>query len=392
MTGGRPLRALAVLAALLAGWLVGRWPAMTDEVRRLAELGTARAPRVVADAPPTGLAAAQIPDPVPARIVPVAYAVHAAAAPMPPGATARERVRAASIAPARRADVTVVVAGATSLATTAPDGVASLPVAPAAPAAFDLATRAYAEAAHDRRAAVRDFAAAVAAAPDAPRAGAWAAAARRLSRRWSAAAYTVVRASGDAGPGVSPLLGGGQSGAAVAFTPDPLAARPLAVTARLTAANDTVASGAEAAIGLRLPLAPGVSISAERLVAVGRSGRDAWTARLAAGREWRASRWTADAYGEAGVVTTRAVTGYSAAAAHARYRAAATPALTLEAGGGVWASIEHARADVDRVDIGPGIRLRTARLPVEAAIDYRFRVAGNARPGSGPVLTMTAGF
>ena len=38
------------------------------------------------------------------------------------------------------------------------------------------------------------------------------------------------------------------------------------------------------------------------------------------------------------------------------------------------------------------IALRLAESPARLSADYRFRVAGDARPGSGAALTLSAGF
>jgi hypothetical protein len=63
----------------------------------------------------------------------------------------------------------------------------------------------------------------------------------------------------------------------------------------------------------------------------------------------------------------------------------------LSAGAGVWGG---AQRDAARLDIGPtaavSFRLGDARGRVAA--DYRFRVAGDAEPASGPALTLSAGF
>lgn len=267
-------------------------------------------------------------------------------------------------------------------------------VAPQSASAFDLATRAYGEAAAGRRrAAAADFAAAVALTPEAPNAAAWRAAQAALTRRWSAGGYVFLRAAGSADPGSVPVLGGGQSGASLAFTPDPLAPRPLALTARATASNSGD-SAAEAALGVRWQLTPGLTLSGERLVALSTGGRNAWTARLAAGGSLRRGGVTASAYGEAGVVGTSPVTRYASAQFRAGYPVKIGPALELIPGAGVWSSLEQARTTVDRVDAGPGVRLHWARapLPVDLQVDYRFRVAGKAAPGSGPAVTLTTGF
>lgn len=60
-------------------------------------------------------------------------------------------------------------------------------------------------------------------------------------------------------------------------------------------------------------------------------------------------------------------------------------------GGGAWAG---GQKGVGRVDVGPraSVTFRVKRISVRAAVDYRARVAGHAAPGSGPALTLSAGF
>jgi hypothetical protein len=63
----------------------------------------------------------------------------------------------------------------------------------------------------------------------------------------------------------------------------------------------------------------------------------------------------------------------------------------VSAGAGVWGGAQKGAA---RLDIGPtaaaSFRLGESRGRVAA--DYRFRVAGEAEPRSGPALTLSAGF
>ena len=63
----------------------------------------------------------------------------------------------------------------------------------------------------------------------------------------------------------------------------------------------------------------------------------------------------------------------------------------LRAGGGAWGG---AQRGANRVDVGPTATLAVPIGPAGARLsaDYRFRVVGNAAPGSGPVLTLSAGF
>jgi hypothetical protein len=64
----------------------------------------------------------------------------------------------------------------------------------------------------------------------------------------------------------------------------------------------------------------------------------------------------------------------------------------LRAGGGAWGG---AQKGASRFDLGPSA---TLGMPISGsagarlAVDWRFRIAGNAEPGSGPALTLSAGF
>jgi hypothetical protein len=61
-------------------------------------------------------------------------------------------------------------------------------------------------------------------------------------------------------------------------------------------------------------------------------------------------------------------------------------------GGGAWGGIQEGAS---RLDAGPGLVVSTPLSPKvfgRLAVDWRFRVAGNAEPGSGPAMTVAAGF
>ena len=63
----------------------------------------------------------------------------------------------------------------------------------------------------------------------------------------------------------------------------------------------------------------------------------------------------------------------------------------LRLGAGAWSGGQKGAA---RLDLGPRASLRLATGPATSrlALDWRFRVAGNATPTSGPTLTFSAGF
>jgi hypothetical protein len=275
--------------------------------------------------------------------------------------------------------------------------VAEAPVAQPAPqtTAYDIATRAYARlAAGDRRGAAADFAEAIAIADSAdPLRENWQRERDRLNRRWSGDAFALFRDAGSSAPAASPVLGGGQSGASLAYALDPLARRPLALFGRLYAAHDSRSridgSTAQAAIGLRWQAAPGLSVAAERLIALGGATTGDWNLRLAGGGERRRGRLVLAGYGEAGVRGNG--DAYAGGQTSAMTDIASTGRLVFSAGPGVWGSIQAAETTVSRLDIGIGL---AARLPVGVAIaaDWRWRIAGNADPGSGPAVTLSAAF
>ena len=60
----------------------------------------------------------------------------------------------------------------------------------------------------------------------------------------------------------------------------------------------------------------------------------------------------------------------------------------LSAGFGVWGG---AQPGIYRVDVGPRLSYRV-RDNIRVHLDYRQRLAGNAEPGSGPVVTLAGDF
>ncbi|MDF7777793.1 hypothetical protein P1X14_21235, partial [Sphingomonas sp. AOB5] len=65
--------------------------------------------------------------------------------------------------------------------------------------------------------------------------------------------------------------------------------------------------------------------------------------------------------------------------------------VRLSLGGGIWGA---AQRDAQRLDIGPSAALAVpvAGQNLRIALDWRQRVAGDARPGSGLALTIGSDF
>lgn len=278
---------------------------------------------------------------------------------------------------------------------------AAPPAAPAgtAPTPGDYATAAYAELARgNRRAAVGLFDMALAAGPD-PRDAQWKAERKRLTRHWSGEVFSVLRdpgTPGTIGPAAQPVLGGGQSGASIAYKFNPLAARPVSLTARINSAtgggNGADPASTQAAVGLRWQVVPAVSLYAERLIAIGADARNDWQMRVAGGGNGQRGRWRWNGYGEAGVIAGGDV--FAGAQGFGGIRVLRLKGSDIVAGAGAWGSYQTGTPDASALDLGPSVatRLPLGRWSLDMSADYRFRVAGNALPGSGPALTIATTF
>jgi hypothetical protein len=226
---------------------------------------------------------------------------------------------------------------------------------------------------------------------DAPTLSAPALATRRDSFAFSA--WLLAR-SGTGTPGLSgqAALGGSQAGVRGSWRLD----RPgrAEAFARISSTGRP-GDGAEAALGVafrphrRLPL----QLVAERRQALaGTGGRSAFAAYLVGGVDSvRAGPASIDAYGAAGMVGLRSRDLFAEGSVIARVPVASIGPVDLSVGGGVWAA---AQPGASRVDVGPRAQLRWREGPVRPVIslDWRQRVSGEARPRSGPALTVGADF
>ena len=105
---------------------------------------------------------------------------------------------------------------------------------------------------------------------------------------------------------------------------------------------------------------------------------------------------TGEAYAQAGYVGGHYATGFVDGQLRAEREIVRLGEAQLRAGGGAWGGAQKGAA---RLDIGPSASLALKlgsepANPVRARIsmDWRFRVAGEANPASGPALTISAGF
>ncbi|MGL6044276.1 MAG: hypothetical protein ACRC1J_10155, partial [Sandaracinobacteroides sp.] len=280
-------------------------------------------------------------------------------------------------------------------------------VATASPAAHAAATAGYAAIGEgDLKAGVRLLKSAQAMDPDAPEAAAWAADVKQLTRRWSLAAYTLSRGGGLGDPlAASPVLGGGQTGAAIGYRINPLGQARVSVVGRVTAAagpdGGIDSETSEAALGVRLEpfrKVP-VALDVERRFALGLFSRNAWAARISGGGQQTVRAFgravKIDGYAEAGVAEgfTETVDVYGGAQVRGGVPLFRIGRTSFDAGAGAWGGAQRSYSETaSRLDIGPSARIKVEPWPFFAQVDYRAQVAGNAVPGSGPVLTVAGEF
>lgn len=204
--------------------------------------------------------------------------------------------------------------------------------------------------------------------------------------RLSMSAWTMMRRD----PGAQSLatngqLGGSQAGARLLWRID----RRLGVSVRSSAPIGGVQRTAELAAGLRYQpfVNVPVAFTAERRQSFGRDrGRSAFAVFAEGGVYDRpvAARFSLDAYLQAGVV------GIRDHAAFIDGSATLTRPIwgPLSGGVGIWGGAQPGLA---RFDAGPRLSWRIGRT-MRAHVDYRQRLAGQAAPGSGPVLTLAGNF
>lgn len=207
--------------------------------------------------------------------------------------------------------------------------------------------------------------------------------------RWSFSAWSFVRRGAAGGLAPGGTLGGSQAGGRIAFRVAGGARRPLALVLRGYAPLERPVA-AEAALGLDWkPMAAiPLHLAAERRQRLGREGRSAFGLAAYGGvSDVGLGGFRLDAYAQAGIVGTRSRDLFADGAA--RLSLAVGPRLKL--GAGLWAA---AQPGAERLDLGPqaSLRLPVGGTSVTFLADWRLRVAGSARPGSGPALTMAAEF
>ena len=213
--------------------------------------------------------------------------------------------------------------------------------------------------------------------------------------RWSAAAWLAFRdgttGASTASASPSPLLGGSQAGARVAYR--------LTGSGRTQAYGRVVTAGrrmdgAEAALGLDWQPHPSLPLRLameRRQQVIGADARSAFAVFAVAGVSDRAlpAGWRLDGYGAAGVVGAHQRDRFAEGSLRVSRPVATWGRAHISAGAGSWAATQPG---VSRVDVGPTMTLRLDGVAPRLSLDWRQRVAGSAAPDSGLALTLATDF
>ncbi|MES2337888.1 MAG: hypothetical protein V4537_07330 [Pseudomonadota bacterium] len=206
--------------------------------------------------------------------------------------------------------------------------------------------------------------------------------------RLSISSWLVARgATGLGTTALSPQLGGTQGGLRVDYA----LSRGLAATARLAA--PAAGAGREVSLGLAWrPKGVPLRFVAEQRIAIdGGRGGPALGVSGGVSELPLPGGLRVDGYAQAGTILRRGLEHYVDGSVRAARPVAELAGIALDAGGGAWGG---AQRGVARFDIGPsiGARVSLGNRALRLSLDWRQRVAGGARPGSGPALTLGTDF
>ena len=217
-----------------------------------------------------------------------------------------------------------------------------------------------------------------------------------VQSRWSADGWMFLRedAGGPLIPG-QPSYGRSQAGGVLRYALAPASGHRPQAYARASSAL-TGPRDEELAAGLSARPLPGIPL---------RVAAEARVNRTALGTEVRPSAYAVtelppfrlpmgaqgEAYLQGGYVGGRFATAFVDGQGRVDRTVARLGEVELRAGAGAWGGAQKGAA---RLDVGPtaALTFRLGEGRGRVAADYRFRVAGDAAPASGPALTVSAGF
>lgn len=210
--------------------------------------------------------------------------------------------------------------------------------------------------------------------------------------RLAGSAWGIVR-GGDLAQATGGQLGGSQAGLRLTYALG--RARRIALAVRISA--PLAGRGAEAAVGIDWqPLQLPLHIVAERRIALDAANSGAKGGTMLGivggfGPSPIAGEVTLEGYAQAGLIARDDSEAFIDGALRVAHPIARIGNVRFDLGAGAWGGAQRGAA---RLDLGPslGARVPVGGRSLRLTADWRQRIAGDARPGSGPALSIGSDF
>jgi hypothetical protein len=136
-----------------------------------------------------------------------------------------------------------------------------------------------------------------------------------------------------------------------------------------------------------------IEVIAERRIALSKAQKDRWSLIASSGFSdvKLGEKISAEGYGQAGIVGSKRAELFAGGAVAIHHALSNKPGLQTDFGISVWGDVQKGAS---RLDVGPEIRAKMAvgPTPVRVAVQWRFRVLGDAQPSSGPAVVLASDF
>jgi len=209
--------------------------------------------------------------------------------------------------------------------------------------------------------------------------------------RWKGSFWTLVRGGSTAPQAglTGGVLGGSQAGVRLGYALGK--ARRVVAYGRISGALSQ--PGREAAVGIDWrPAKPPIHLIAEQRFPLD-GGRGGFTLGLVGGTgpSPLPAGFRLETYGEAGVILRQGGVAFADGAARISRQATSLGPVRFTLGAGAWGAAQPGAA---RLDVGPAVAADIAvhNRNFRLSLDWRQRVAGDARPAAGIALTLGADF
>jgi hypothetical protein len=196
------------------------------------------------------------------------------------------------------------------------------------------------------------------------------------------------------GPIIGTLLGGSQGGGRLKYRLSSNPTRP-SLSASLRFAKPLQGQGLEISPGLSVGVGQKwpIELIVERRVRPEKGNEDQWALLAAAGIPTTelAKGLTLEGYAQAGIVGVKKPISFAQVGIGLHRSIASENNLQIKAGAGLWADQQKTTG---RLDLGPEIVavMKAGERPLRLSAQWRFKVAGDAQPGSGPSLSIATSF